>query len=404
MKEAETNNIRARSRLGSDSRPDVSILIPRLVLIGIVAVLMVFGTVMIYSASSVEAYSTYGDSMYFFKRQLALAAAGVAAAVVITRIPLSFWLKEYVAWGFWAVVVLVLGANLAMGFVGFGAKRWIAVGGFTFQPSEFAKISVMILCTFLLVKYRSGGYRSFWMFLLQFVGAVVCPAALVLIQPDLGTTIVIMVGVLATMWFGEVSRKMVGVILVAVVLVAVVAVTAKGFRSSRIEAWLDPWSDPLGNGYQIINSFYAFSNGGLFGVGLGNSTQKYLYLPFAYNDFIFAVVGEEFGLLGCVILIGLFFALLFVSFRIGNMASDMFGKIIANTSALLIVFQAYLNMACVIGVLPVTGKPLPFISYGGTSIVTTMMLVGFILAVSMQDTFDAPTKRRNSIKVYSGDR
>ncbi len=382
-------------------RTSASVMIPRLMLIGCVVVLLALGLVMVYSASSVEAYSEFGDAGYFLKRQAGMMVGAIVICIIVALIPFRIW-RSNLLWGIWLISVLLLFATVIFGSVGLGAQRWIYIGSFGFQPSEFSKIAVLLLCAHLIVQYREGDGGSFRRFLVNMLVAVMCPAILIIVQPDLGTTLILMVGVIVVLWFGEISRKLIIGVIIAVAVLAVLAVVFVGFRSSRLVAWLNPWADPLDSGYQIINSFYAFAEGGVFGVGLGNSTQKYLYLTYAYNDFIFAIIGEELGLVGAVAVIGLFLAFIFSAFRIGRTSSDMFGMIIANSMSATIVFQAFLNIACVTGVLPVTGKPLPFISYGGTSLIATMIMVGFVLAVSFQNAADEHERRRGQIRSFSG--
>ncbi len=395
--------MRSDSRKSSDNktRTAASVMIPRLLLIGCVVMLVVIGLVMIYSASSVEAYSDYGDAMYFLKRQSMMLALGLVPMAVVIALPFQIWNRN-VLWGIWTASVLLLVVTDIFGFVGLGAQRWLYIGPIGFQPSEFTKIATLLLVAYQIVEYRSGSGDPFMRFLLKMLASIAIPAALILIQPDLGTTIILLVGVIAVLWFGEISRKLILGVLGVVIILALIAIFLVGFRSTRISSWLDPWSDPYYSGYQIINSFYAFSEGGIFGVGLGNSTQKYLYLPYAYNDFIFAIIGEELGLFGATAVILLFLVFLLAAFRIGRMSSSGFGMMVCNSMASTIVFQAFLNIACVIGVLPITGKPLPFISYGGSSIISTLMMVGFMISVSRHCSADETQRRRSQIRSYAG--
>ena len=371
--------------------------------IGIVAMLLVIGLVMVYSASSVDAYNDYGDSAYFLKRQAVFMVLGIICALVVIALTPRIW-SHNVLIGIWVASVALLVLTMALGYVGLGAKRWISIGPFSFQPSEFAKIAMMLLAADLIVRYQDGELEGgFKELVIGLVVAILVPSVVILMQPDLGTTIVALVATLAVLWFGEINRKWVILFCVAVIVVGVVAIATMGFRSTRITAWLDPESDPYGSGYQSLNSYYAFANGGIFGVGLGNSTQKYEYLTYAYNDFIFAIIGEEGGLVGAVFVMALYFFLVFFSFRIGSHANSRFGMIVCNSSAVTIAFQAFLNIACVCGVLPVTGKPLPLISYGGSSMLATMILVGIILSVSFKDSGDGADSRRSSIRVRSQD-
>ena len=390
---------RASRRERDKGRGDMAVLSPRLAFIISVALLLAIGLVMVYSASAPEAYRDFNDTAHFLKREVIWVAGGIFLAFVVAKLPFGFW-NSKVLWLIWGILVAILVFNLAAGFVGLGARRWIMIGAFTFQPSEFAKIAMMLLASSLVVAYRDGEYQTFNQFIARMLLCIGVPTFLILAQPDLGTVLVAMAGILCVLWFGEFPKRIIIAAIVIVVVLAVLAIATQGFRSARIMAWLNPEADPTGTGYQILNSFYAFSDGGIFGVGLGNSTQKYLYLPYAYNDFIFAVIGEEFGLIGCIVIIALFLVMLRSAYQIGAMASGPFSKIIACSSASVIAFQAFLNMACTMGALPVTGKPLPFISYGGSSMFATMILVGFVLAVSFQSSDDTATRRRKGIRVY----
>ncbi|MGI6220357.1 MAG: putative lipid II flippase FtsW [Coriobacteriales bacterium] len=399
MVEEQDKERRAARRSRDKGRGDMAVLTPRLTFIISVALLLAIGLVMVYSASAPEAYRDFNDTAYFLKREVIWVAAGVVLTFIVAKLPFGLWNRK-VLWVIWGIMVAILIFNHIAGFVGLGARRWIMIGPFTFQPSEFAKIAMMLLAASIVIGYRNGEFRSFGQFAVVFIGSIAIPTFLILAQPDLGTVLVALVGILAVLWFGEFSKRIIAAVIIAVIVLALLAIVSQGFRSDRIAAWIHPEDDPAGTGYQILNSFYAFSEGGVFGVGLGNSTQKYLYLPFAYNDFIFAVIGEEFGLIGCAVIIVLFLVMLRSALQIGEMASSPFAKIIACSSATVIAFQAFLNMACTIGALPVTGKPLPFISYGGSSMFATMILVGFVLAVSFQSSDDTATRRRKDIRVY----
>ena len=402
MVEETGKKSRRDARRGRDKgRGDMAVLTPRLVFIISVALLLAFGLVMVYSASAPEAYRDFNDTAYFLKREVIWVGLGIVLAFIVAKLPFGLW-NGKVLWTIWFVMVVILFVNLFLGFVGWGAKRWILIGPFTFQPSEFAKIAMMLLASYLVVEFRNGSFRTLKQFVIQMAICVAVPVGLILAQPDLGTVLVAMVGILCVLWFGEFPKRYIIGFIVVVIALGLIMIFASGFRGGRIQAWLHPENDPAGTGYQILNSFYAFSDGGIFGVGLGNSTQKYLYLPFAYNDFIFAVIGEEFGLVGCAVIIILFLVMLRSAYQIGVMAANQFSKIIACTSASIIAFQAFLNMACTIGVVPVTGKPLPFISYGGSSMMATMILVGFVLAVSFQSSDDTATRRQKGIRVYEG--
>ncbi|MEG0621044.1 MAG: FtsW/RodA/SpoVE family cell cycle protein, partial [Raoultibacter sp.] len=233
----------------------------------------------------------------------------------------------------------------------------------------------------ILFDYRNGALSPKNL-LVQSVLLIIVPILfLYKTQSDLGTTVICLVGILAVMWIGEVPLKTMLIAIVALAVLGLIATFFVGYRADRL-VFMDPWSDSYGTGYQLIHSFYAFSEGGLWGVGLGNSREKYLYLPEAETDFIFAIIGEELGLVGAVIVLLLFMLLLYAGVRIARGASDNFGAMIAGSFTVMIVFQAFLNIGCVIGLLPTTGKPLPFISSGGSALLASFIMVGLILSVS----------------------
>ncbi|MDR1713198.1 MAG: putative lipid II flippase FtsW [Coriobacteriales bacterium] len=373
----------------------------RLILISVTAAMLLFGLVMVFSASSVVALAEHGDAFYQFKRQALMVAIGLVGLVGAAVIPYRFWLSR-AAWAPWAVVVFLLALTLVMGDAEQGARRWLTISGFSFQPSEFAKIAMMLLAAMLVVRLHDEGITNNWMVRATIMAVV--PAGLIALQPDLGTLAIALVGVVVVAWFGEIPLKAIGVFLACAALLALGLILTAGFRQSRLESFLNPWADPLGSGYQIINSYFAFGDGGLFGVGLGMSHQKYYYLPMAENDFIFAIIGEELGLIGALAVVALFLVFLFVSLRIARQAPDLFGRCLAGTSAILIVAQAFLNILCVTGLFPITGKPLPFFSSGGTSMIATLILVGLILSVSLRSEAPSPAARRDNLMVYEGGR
>ena len=380
----------------------MEVLRPRIAVIVIVLVLLCFGIIMVYSASSIEAYSASEGSSTttFLVRQVIFALGGVVIAALISRIPMSVWNRDILRI-IWVISVAALIITVGLGYIGLGAKRWIDLGIISLQPSEFAKVAVILNGAYLMVRWQNGELDGKNQLLLSWLFLAGVPAVFIVIQPDLGTTVVMLVATVAVLWFGELDRKWVYLVIGVVIVVGILFIVLQGFRSARIIAWLNPESDPLGNGYQSLNAYYSISSGGFFGVGLGNSTQKYLYLPYGYNDFIFAVICEEMGMAGALVVIALFIALAFFSFRIGEHADSSFGKIVCDASAAILVFQGLLNISCVVGLLPVTGKPLPFISYGGSSMISTMILVGLILMVSFQDTASPAAKRQKSIRVYA---
>ena len=398
-----------KDRVGqSGSRVPARILAPRLLLIFTTAALLIYGLVMLYSASFVEAFtnSEYGDSAYFIIRQLFFAAAGLVAMAIAIILPyrLRPWPKLIwiIAGLAWLIVVVMLALTLipGIGIAINGSNRWLPFLGTTIQASEFAKVAVMLCCAVLAVKLRDSWQRSTALMALTVIGL---PALLVLMQPDLGTALVIFVGVFAVAWFADYPLKFFAAGFTLVVFIAAVAMILEPFRSGRMDVWINPWDYTQDIGNQIINAAYAFGEGGLTGVGLGGSHQKYLYLSQVQDDMIFPIVGEELGLIGSLLVALLFLAFVFAAFRIAANAPDRLGRVIAGASGAIIGFQAFLNMLCMTGALPMTGKTLPFFSAGGSSIIATLIMVGLILNVSLRSNApDAASRRRDSLEILDG--
>lgn len=357
---------------------------PRILLLLCVLALVLVGLVMVYSASMVKALDAGKPASDFFTDQLVYVALGVVAALVLWKvIPYRFWVGPAV-WIVWAVALLLILAVWFMGTANYGAKRWLYIGPIGLQPSEFCKIAFILVAVRLIVDWRAGLVESRATMVRALLFIIVPVAIMYRTQSDLGTTAICFVGILAVMWMGGVSRQVIFACLAAAVVGGLVAIFGTGYRSDRL-VFMDPWNDGndgYGSGYNIIRSYYALAEGGIFGVGLGNSHEKFQYLFASESDFIFAVIGEELGLVGALAVIGLFFCVLYAGLAIAERASDDIGSMIAGGATVMLVFQAFLNIACVIGVFPTTGKPLPFISAGGTSMIASFILVGLILAVS----------------------
>jgi cell division protein FtsW len=380
------------------------ILGPRLLFILTTIALLVFGLVMVYSASFVEAFTNpdIQDGSFIFRRQLLLTGLGLLALILTVVIDYHVW-NTFVSWVPWILITVLLVLTLAMGNEELGGKRWVDVFGYNLQPSEFAKIALLLLAGMLLVKLRQSRERT--SILILIAAAIGLPTLLILFQPDLGTALIALVGIVAVAWFGELSMKPLAIAVAFIVVIAAAAILLAGFRMDRIDAWLDPWAYASDGGYQIVNSFYAFADGGVTGVGLGMSHQKYLYLPQPHNDLIFPIIGEEFGLIGATMVVVLFMLFLYAAYRIARGAHDLYGRVIAGASATLIGFQAFLNMLCMVNLLPMTGKPLPFFSAGGSSIIVTLILVGLILNVSFRSNSSyAADQRRDDLLIIEGGR
>ena len=368
------------------SKPAVSLgdLGPRLLMLLTVLVLVLIGLVMIYSASSIKAIASDADAMSYMLDQVRFAVIGSAAAFVLWKlIPYRFWAGNAV-WVIWGVAVVLLLLTAAVGIAENGAQRWLILGPISLQPSEFVKIAIVLVAARLFSDLRANAIDARAFVVEMFVFIVIPTGFLFGTQSDLGTTAIIALGVISVMWMGEVPLRTIIIVIIAMVLFAVFATLFSSYRSDRF-LYLNPWDDGeggYGNGYQIIHSYYAFAEGGIFGAGLGNSREKYLYLPESETDFIFAIIGEELGLIGALFVIVLFLVLLWAGMRIARSAYDDFGAMVAGSLTIMLVFQAFLNIGCAIGVFPTTGKPLPFISSGGSSLIASFMMVGIILAVS----------------------
>lgn len=380
-----------------------SIMMPRLLFILSVACLCIFGLVMVYSASSIAAYNDFGDAAYYVKRQAVFLLIGVILCFVMCRIPYYLWRTKIIVLALWCFTVLLLALTaFGLGVSALGAERSIVIGGFALQPAEFAKITVLMTVA-AIVQMRLDGEIASRQFIAYVLAATIIPLILIYRQPDLGTAIILAIGIIALALLAGISAKIIIAIFAVVVAYIVIACITQPYHLERIMTMFDPWVDPQGSGYQAIQSLYAFGNGGFFGTGLGLSRQKYLYLPYAHTDFIYAIVGEELGLVGSVAVVALFGLFIFAGMRIARNAPDMFGCMLAGSFTVMIGFQACVNMACVTGIAPVTGKALPLISYGGSSMVATMIMIGIILSVSVRSKAGMTYERkRDNLRVIDG--
>ncbi|MCK8114368.1 FtsW/RodA/SpoVE family cell cycle protein [Anaerosoma tenue] len=357
-------------------------------LLGSTVALVLAGILMVYSASSVADYVAYGDSAFHLKKQALFAAIGFVALLIA-----SFWdfrsrrgeldprRPDVVAWGVWAVAFVGLLMVEIMGVGKWGATRSIDLGFAYVQPSEYAKLGCLLVTAVLVVAWRKGALDT-GPFLGWLAAAVVPTVVLIMMQPDMGTTVSLVVGVFLLLVLGGLPARWLVPSAVGGATVAFALVWAAGYRMERVTSFLDPWADPSDGGYQIIQSLYAFGSGGIDGIGLGLSRQKYFYLPAAHTDFIFAVIGEEMGLIGSLAIVIAFGIFAYAGFRVAWESRDLFGKLLAGGLTAMIVVQALMNMAAVTGLMPITGIPLPLVSAGGSSLTLTLACVGLILAVS----------------------
>ena len=380
---------------------------PRVLMLLCVLGLVLIGLVMVYSASLVKSLTEGGTGAGFFIDQVKYAALGVVFAVVLWKlVPYSVWTSPFI-WVVWGVTVALVLAVAVAGTVNYGAKRWLYIGNFGMQPSELCKIGFLLVAVRIFVDYKAGVVELRAALIQAFLLIIVPIGIMYRTQSDLGSTVICAIGIVAVLWMGGVPKKVLFALGIVGVAAVVYAVFGTDYRAGRM-VFLDPWSDGkdgYGSGYNIIRSYYAISEGGLFGVGLGNSHEKFQYLFASESDFIFAVIGEELGFLGAMLVIALFFGVLYAGISIAERAGDDVGTMIAGGCTVMLVFQAFLNIACVIGVFPTTGKPLPFISAGGSSMVASFILLGLILSVS--NAAPAPSvyeQRRADLRLIKADR
>lgn len=352
-------------------------------LLAVVLVLLAVGLAMVYSASGIRALDTLDEPRYFLVQQSAWALVGLGGMFVAARVDYHRYralaLPALAAAVVLLIAVLIPGVGTTVG----GASRWIRLGSFAgVQPAELAKLALIVYLAFWFASHRAEMGRS--SVTLPFLGVASLVVGLVIAEPDLGTSIVI-VAIAFSMYFVAGARLREFAALGALALVAVAALAVvQPYRLRRILTFLDPWSDPQGSGYQTIQAIYGLALGGPFGEGLGAGKEKFGYLPAAYTDSIFAVLGNELGLLGTLGVVVLFLLLAFKGIRIALRAPDTAGALLATGITAWLAFQAWLNMAVVASLVPLTGITLPFISYGGSSLCVSLVAVGILLNVGQQ--------------------
>jgi len=353
---------------------------PDLILFFTIIVLLGFGIVMVFSSSAIKAYVRYDDSYYFLKKQLLWVAVGLSIMFFAMnyRYQRLYRLGKVALIG--ALVLLVLVLIPGIGVEVNGARRWLP-GPVQFQPSELAKLCMVLFMARILTQYNDR-ITSFTRGVLPVLAILGVVFVLILKEPDLGTALAI-AGTVFVMLFAAGAKvwQMIGLGASAFPLVGI-AIWLEPYRLRRITSYLDPWSDTQGSGFQIIQSLYALGSGGLFGLGLGRSRQKFFYLPEQHTDFIYAILCEELGFIGGATVIILFFLFLWRGYKTAIYAPDLFGCLLAVGITTMVGLQALLNIAMVTGLTPITGISLPFISYGGSSLLFTMLGIGILLNIS----------------------
>ncbi|WP_291656727.1 putative lipid II flippase FtsW [Clostridium sp.] len=345
-----------------------------------VLILLSIGTIMIFSSSSYYSLYEKGDAYYFLKKQLFSLVIGIIAMIVFMGI--DYHRYEKYTKHIYIGTIFLLGAVFLFPDIN-GAHRWILVGGQSLQPSEIAKYAIVIFLASMLSKNKDE-LKDFFKGPIKYLLASGIFAALIYKQPNMSIAVVIMAVTFVMLFIARCKISHLGFLVACGLGLVFKMIMGAGYRMSRWTSFLNPWADPSGESYQLIQSFYSLGSGSVFGKGLGQSIHKALYMPEPHNDFIFAIIGEELGLFGCIAIICLFVFLILSSFKIADKAIDSFGMYIASGITLVITIQAIINMAVVSGSMPVTGVPLPFISYGGTSLIFNLAAVGILLNISRQ--------------------
>ena len=346
-----------------------------------IIILSLFGILMIYSSSYIWAEYKYNDPYKYLKNQALFFIIGVVLMIIVSKIDYKKYFKYANKILIVCITLLILVLIPGIGSVRNGSRSWFGIGSFGIQPSEFAKLGLIIFTS----KYLSNNpnsMKSFKKGVLPILIITLGMFGIIMLQPDFGTGTILVMTIIGILFVAGLNIKIFvkfGIVgLIGVVGLIIVA----PYRLKRILSFLDPWSDPLGSGFQIIQSLYSIGPGGLFGLGLGNSIQKHFYLPEPQTDFIFSIISEEFGFMGILIISTLFIIIFASSLKISMKCNDLFGKYLSFGITFGLIFQSILNLSVVVGLIPVTGVTLPFLSYGGSSLLIIMVSMGIILNIS----------------------
>jgi cell division protein FtsW len=377
-------------------RPRASTHLEYHLLVLVTLALVAFGLVMVYSASSARALLGSDDPAYYLKRQALYAVAGLVALVLLSRT--DYRRLRHAAGPLLLASFVLLVAVLAVGTAVNGARRWIPLGTLTFQPSELAKLALALWIAGLLARRPAPQTLGD---LVRPIGLVVGAAcALILVEPDLGSALAIAIMVAAILLVAGTPVRTLATGTGIAGMLVLAAIWLEPYRRARIFSFIDPWHDPQGAGFQSVQAMIALGSGGIFGVGLGESVQKIYYLPEASTDMIFAIVGEELGLVGVLAVIGAFALFAYAGLNIALRCQDPFGKRLAAGLTALVCGQAAVNVSAVMGLAPLTGVPLPFVSYGGSSLVVSLASVGILLNIAVNHgvaaVSEVPDRRRRN--------
>ena len=346
------------------------------VFFSLASVILILGLVMVYSSSYIFAVEVYGKSSYFFVRQVINAVLGVGVFFLISMTKFKFWLKYAPAFNIFCFSLILFTFLPGIGVSIKGSSRWINLFFTQFQPGELLKYSTIIMSTYFFLGHKKMEPNE----ILKSLAILFAPIFLLTLQPDFGTFIICLSIVIFICFISDFPRKIFYSLFFSSTILGAIILSMADYRVRRLLAFLDPWKNPRSSGFQIIQSYLAFSNGGLFGLGIGNSNEKLLYLPEAHNDFIFSVVGEEFGFLGVLVLVALYVSLVFYGFKMVLHFKNGYVQSIISGIVFLIGLQAMFNMGVVLGLLPTKGLNLPFFSYGGSSLICNFFGLGLIVS------------------------
>lgn len=352
----------------------------RLLLFIAMSSLIAIGLLMIYSSSYIWADYKFGDSLKYVKQQAIFVGLGFAFLSIIIKLNSDFFYKYSKIFLVLSFILLILVLIPGIGVIRNGSRSWFGIGSFGIQPSEAMKLAIIIFTAKYLNDHKKA-YKSFKN-IIPVLLIMALSFSLIMLQPDFGTGVILVMSVIALLFIAGVNMKYFYIFAVTGAIGAVILILIAPYRLERITSFLNPWSDPLGTGFQIIQSLYAIGPGGLLGFGFLQSRQKHFYLPEPQTDFIFSIICEEFGIIGALTVIFLFAILITIIIKLALEQKDLFKKYVIFGLGFQIIFQTILNLSVVIGLIPVTGVTLPFISYGGSSLLITIISIGIILNLS----------------------
>jgi cell division protein FtsW len=394
---ALTNPLRVKRHTDRPAKEATTRSSTAVLLVATVIVLNVVGVVMVLSASSVASLTNYGSPWYFFFRQIMWTVLGLGAFVFALRFDYRRWRALVRPLLIVSIVLLLVVLVPGVGIYVSGSRRWLGAGMLRFQPSEIAKLALLLYAADL-VSRRSGELHDWRRVVRPVVLVLGLFAALVMKEPDLGSAMVIAIVVLAVLVAGGVKKRHLAVVFGLGITAVTALALLEPYRRTRMLTFLDPFADASNSGYQISQSLIALGSGGFTGVGLGAGRAKWNFLPNAHTDFIFAIIGEELGLIGCFLVMGLFIAFAVFGARAALRAPDRFGALVAAGATVWVVGQAVINIGAVVGLLPVTGIPLPFVSFGGSALITTMLATGILVNVARQGRSSAHGSARDQVR------